>query len=255
MPVLLSFLRKHLLVGNPEAIALHFSASNVKKRIIMINKMKSARLHLSWFFFVLPLAAVLLVAFRGNGTQAGNLFTKERPDTLYWKISSKKHYEHPVYLLDGKISDDKTIRQYVGAGKIKSVQFLPDEKMTREYGPQYDGIMNFRTNGKEESAVSMPALPSGQQALPGKNAEGGYVYINMPNALKVDVEGIPFDKLEARISDGIIAKKRDYFLLQPVTPGKNIDVVLYMAAEGGLKQLDTHTYRSVLPDDAAPANT
>jgi len=48
-------------------IANHFNFSNLKKRIVMMNKMKSARLHLGRFLFVLPLLAVLLVAFRGAG--------------------------------------------------------------------------------------------------------------------------------------------------------------------------------------------
>jgi len=45
-------------------IANHFNFSNLKKRIVMMNKMKSARLHLTRFGFVLPLLAVLLIAFR-----------------------------------------------------------------------------------------------------------------------------------------------------------------------------------------------
>jgi len=45
-------------------IANHFNFSNLKKRIVMMNKMKSARLHLGRFLFVLPLLGVLLVAFR-----------------------------------------------------------------------------------------------------------------------------------------------------------------------------------------------
>ncbi|HSC40250.1 MAG TPA: M56 family metallopeptidase, partial [Chitinophagaceae bacterium] len=45
-------------------IANHFNFSNLKKRIVMMNKMKTARLHLTRFLFVLPLLAVLLLAFR-----------------------------------------------------------------------------------------------------------------------------------------------------------------------------------------------
>ncbi|HSC37310.1 MAG TPA: M56 family metallopeptidase [Chitinophagaceae bacterium] len=48
-------------------VANHFNFSNLKKRILMMNKMKSARLNLGRFLFVLPLLAVLLVAFRGAG--------------------------------------------------------------------------------------------------------------------------------------------------------------------------------------------
>jgi TonB-dependent SusC/RagA subfamily outer membrane receptor len=45
-------------------LANNFNFSSLKKRIIMMNKLRSARLHLIRFLFILPLLAVLLVAFR-----------------------------------------------------------------------------------------------------------------------------------------------------------------------------------------------
>jgi len=57
----------HLLtvLGEPRyRLANNFNFSSLKKRIVMMNKIRSARLHLVKFLFVLPLAAVLLVAFR-----------------------------------------------------------------------------------------------------------------------------------------------------------------------------------------------
>jgi beta-lactamase regulating signal transducer with metallopeptidase domain len=45
-------------------IANSFNFSSLKKRIAMMNKLKSAKLHLVKFLFILPLIAVLLVAFR-----------------------------------------------------------------------------------------------------------------------------------------------------------------------------------------------
>jgi TonB-dependent SusC/RagA subfamily outer membrane receptor len=57
----------HLLkvVGDPGyRLANSFNFSSLKKRIIMMNKIKSARSHLLKFLFILPLLAVLLVAFR-----------------------------------------------------------------------------------------------------------------------------------------------------------------------------------------------
>ena len=57
----------HLIkvVGSPQyRIANNFNFSSLKKRIAMMNKIKSAKLHLLRFLFVLPLLAVLLLAFR-----------------------------------------------------------------------------------------------------------------------------------------------------------------------------------------------
>ncbi len=48
------------------SIATPFNFSSLKKRIVMMNKMKSAKVHLVKFLFVLPLLAVLLIAFRSR---------------------------------------------------------------------------------------------------------------------------------------------------------------------------------------------
>lgn len=53
------------VVGVPAfAITNQFNFSSLKKRIVMMNKMRSAKLHLIKFLFVLPLVTVLLLAFR-----------------------------------------------------------------------------------------------------------------------------------------------------------------------------------------------
>ena len=47
-------------------IATSFNFTSLKKRIAMMNKMRSAKLHLIKFLFVLPLLATILLAFRNN---------------------------------------------------------------------------------------------------------------------------------------------------------------------------------------------
>ena len=47
-------------------LANNFNFSSLKKRIVMMNKLRTTRLHLVKFLFILPLLAVLLVAFREN---------------------------------------------------------------------------------------------------------------------------------------------------------------------------------------------
>src|SRR5579863_7012155 len=57
----------HLLkvMGEPRyRLANNFNFSSLKKRIVMMNKMRSAKLQLLKLLFLVPLAAVLLVAFR-----------------------------------------------------------------------------------------------------------------------------------------------------------------------------------------------
>lgn len=53
------------VTGNhPYSIATSFSFSSLKKRIAMMNKLKSAKMSLLRFLFLLPLLAVILVSFR-----------------------------------------------------------------------------------------------------------------------------------------------------------------------------------------------
>ena len=61
----------HLLqvIGEPRyRLANNFNFSSLKKRIVMMNKIRSARLHLLKLLFILPLVTVLLVAFRDRYT-------------------------------------------------------------------------------------------------------------------------------------------------------------------------------------------
>jgi TonB-dependent SusC/RagA subfamily outer membrane receptor len=64
----------HLLkvIGEPRyTLANNFNFSSLKKRIIMMNKIRSARVHLVKFLFIVPLMAVLLLAFRDRQGSVG----------------------------------------------------------------------------------------------------------------------------------------------------------------------------------------
>ena len=53
------------VIGNNQfSIAQKFNFSSLKKRIAMMNKTKSARVHLLRFLFLLPVLAVILISFR-----------------------------------------------------------------------------------------------------------------------------------------------------------------------------------------------
>ena len=51
---------------SPHRLANNFNFSSLKKRIVMMNRIQSARVHLVKFLFILPLMGVLLVSFRGG---------------------------------------------------------------------------------------------------------------------------------------------------------------------------------------------
>jgi beta-lactamase regulating signal transducer with metallopeptidase domain len=73
----------HLLkvVGIPQyRIANQFNFSSLKKRIIMMNRARSAKIHLLKFMFILPLLAVTLMAFRNDIINTVNkITTKPKP--------------------------------------------------------------------------------------------------------------------------------------------------------------------------------
>jgi len=72
----------HLLkvVGESRyGLANNFNFSSLKKRIIMMNKSRSAKLHLVKFLFIVPLLAVLLVAFRDRADIHLPTLHKETP--------------------------------------------------------------------------------------------------------------------------------------------------------------------------------
>lgn len=119
-------------------IASQFNFSSLKKRIIMMNKVRTAKVHLLRFFFVLPLAAVLLLAFRSGmgqnasrGAQAPvasadttkptlDEFNKRNPSVqrLGWKskphrvVIHLKNGTEEVYNLENEAERNKAIRKY-----------------------------------------------------------------------------------------------------------------------------------------------
>jgi len=64
------------VIGNNQfSIAPKFNFSSLKKRIAMMNKLKTAKLHLVRFLFILPLLAVILLSFR---KQIGDSIAKNK---------------------------------------------------------------------------------------------------------------------------------------------------------------------------------
>ena len=84
----------HLLtvLGEPRyRLANSFNFSSLKKRIVMMNKIRSARLHLLKFLFVLPLVGVLLVAFRDKYTGLWRPAARRAPRP---RSQSSTHFRH-----------------------------------------------------------------------------------------------------------------------------------------------------------------
>jgi beta-lactamase regulating signal transducer with metallopeptidase domain len=60
------YLLLRVMGNNNFSFTNNFNFSSLKKRIIMMNKIKTAKIHLLKFLFLIPLLGVLLVSFRGT---------------------------------------------------------------------------------------------------------------------------------------------------------------------------------------------
>lgn len=78
------------VVGHPQlAFTNHFNFSSLKKRIAMMNTLKTARIHLARFAFLLPVLAVLLLSFRNESQPKQHMAEKATPivlDVVGYKI-------------------------------------------------------------------------------------------------------------------------------------------------------------------------
>jgi beta-lactamase regulating signal transducer with metallopeptidase domain len=104
------------VIGNNQySIANQFNFSSLKKRIAMMNKTKSAKRQLIRLLFLLPATAVLLLAFRGKWSAAGNTAV----------IEDKK------VALAGLVVDAKTLKPLADANifcKEKNIDTRTDSK-------------------------------------------------------------------------------------------------------------------------------
>lgn len=66
----------------PFSMASNFNFSSLKKRIAMMNKNKSANIHLMRFLFILPLLVVVLLAFRSVAVSNLHYTEKKQTDTI-----------------------------------------------------------------------------------------------------------------------------------------------------------------------------
>lgn len=71
------YLLLKVLGNNHFAIASPFNFSSLKRRIFMMNKIRTAKVHLLKFLFILPVLIILLLAFRSNTKKIidKNIFT------------------------------------------------------------------------------------------------------------------------------------------------------------------------------------
>ncbi len=152
--------------GASYRIANQFNLSFLKKRIMMMNKIRSAKIHLLRFAFVLPLLAILLLSFRApiaqlmeDSSEKVTVITATGSSSVYEVAVSanpvdtvpgqQKEIELPeiekvMYIVDEIVRDRRYVEQLDGAD-IASVDVLKGES-TLQYGDRgKNGVIRIYT--------------------------------------------------------------------------------------------------------------
>ncbi|NWJ52595.1 MAG: hypothetical protein HXX14_17185 [Bacteroidetes bacterium] len=167
-------------IKNQNPITNHFNLSNLKIRIIMMNKKQSSRYGLANYALVIPIllfSMVISVAFAQNKLPGKKSNSKVTTIVLKDSLSEK----HPLIKLDGVVIDKQDMDK-ISTDKIESINILRGVNATKAYGEKgRDGVILITS--KKEITVEKPATSTG---------------LNRPDSIKGK---------ELLIIDGVISEK------------------------------------------------
>ena len=201
------------VVGNTNySIAANFNFSSLKNRIIMMNQIKSARVQIIRFLFVLPLVAVLLLAFRevrekekrNDHSQQSVLLNDTVPATDIENVNVNTN------------NDKKTVTITLKNGTTETYN-LNNEKEKAAFEKKY---------GKLDKVVPPPPAPAPPVVIKSNNVESVNVQKNNgKNTIQIrlkdgSVETYDLDIKEQR--DEVEKKYR----VTTTAPGESVQVVV-----------------------------
>ncbi|MFT4095283.1 MAG: TonB-dependent receptor plug domain-containing protein, partial [Niabella sp.] len=173
------------VMGNRQfAFTNHFNFSSLKKRIAMMNTIKSAKIHLIKFMFLLPVVAVLLLSFRKElhkseakisinrqqdsrakdtlpennhnvielvsgdtliVSNSGKTTVSGRPVIKLHKVNGSINND-PLLVVDGTEMPQAFDINNLAPGDIQSIEILKDASAVSEYGEKgKNGVVNIKT--------------------------------------------------------------------------------------------------------------
>ena len=172
----------HLLkvIGSPQySIANNFNFSSLKKRIAMMNRLKSAKVHLVKFLFVLPLLAVLLVAFRQNENwyqQIGPDINLDKSDTGKKPII-KEDVEIRIVMLKEFYKMNPSVKEvgwsandeiviYLNNGQREAYRLKDDDDM-KKYLAIYKAVPSFISKAMlpPPRSPKIATVPDGEEII------------------------------------------------------------------------------------------
>ncbi|QNA43285.1 M56 family metallopeptidase [Lacibacter sediminis] len=203
------------VVGNTNySIAPNFNFSSLKNRIIMMNQIKSARVQIIRFLFVLPLVAVLLLAFRevkqkekrNDVAQQNALLRDTVPANDIENINVNKN------------NDQKTITITLKNGTTETYN-LNDEKEKAAFEKKY---------GKIDKLVPPPPAPP--VVIKSNNVESVDVKKeNGKNTIQIRLKDGSIEKYDLEIKEQREAVEKKYHVTTTI-PGAPMTVVVAPAA-------------------------
>ncbi len=129
----------------PCSIASSFKFSTLKSRIIMMNKKKTSAFHLLKFVLLVPIIALVLLAFRNRkeGYQAGSANVKATVGETY--TLSTLTYSIPDEKVKSIVLNEKD-KSLLKPGDILSLALIHDEKDRLKNLLEKNGYGNLKTN-------------------------------------------------------------------------------------------------------------
>ncbi len=165
------------VIGNNHfSIASKFNFSSLKKRIAMMNKMKTARVHIVKFLFILPLVAVLLIAFRKKEHEAtparSQLKTVPQEITFSSVHITYKSDTTPKARADRKEMNDRGIDKFEITDKKATIRLrngkteeydITDSSQRRSFETKYGKIISLDADTGEPAPVTSATTTSVSQ--------------------------------------------------------------------------------------------
>lgn len=173
------------------AFTNHFNFSSLKKRIIMMNTIKSAKVHLIKFMFLLPVVAILLLSFRkevikrenqqrtvsealtensspdtrgtdgiikgdASGSKKDTVPTDKKQMPVILLRGVKDAEKQPLIVLDGVEKEKGFNMNQIAAEDIERISILKDAAATSLYGDKAaNGVVNITTKGAASSTIGV----------------------------------------------------------------------------------------------------
>jgi len=128
---------------SPLSIASSFKLSSLKQRIYMMNKTRTSQRHLLKLLFVLPLIAVMMLAFRDNGVHTANTINSNTSEGQF--MLTELSYNIPDANVEGiiKKARDASLLQ---VGKPFTITTIKDERDRLKILLEKNGYNNVSSN-------------------------------------------------------------------------------------------------------------